>query len=406
MRALSSALRAAACGAILVLASRRALTLTAALLPRRHRVVRLDPAPSVTVVVPIFNEEGSVPALLAALDRFDYPPDCLSVILVDDGSVDGSSTLIRTWAATRPAATAIRLRERQGKGAALNAIRADVQSELTILCDADLRPRPDLIRALAQRFADPRVGAVSAYLSPDPGRSTIAAGYASIESWVHQLVTCVGKDRLRLDPPVHGCAAYRTAALESIGWFSVSSPGEDVRVSMALSRCGWRTRFAEDAVADNRIVTSWRGYWRQHVRWARNLLRAHRAPRASEPGPDRDARPWRLVRGVERQLTSGGYADRLLLAAAIGLAIRRRIPRWLGGLYPAIIASELSAAVIRAGRGRQLPRYLLIAAAGAAIDLFASAAAILAQLLGKPHRWPPGQPHRPTRSPHQGPARQ
>jgi GT2 family glycosyltransferase len=392
--AISATIRAAIGAAIAVLAGRRAVTLAAALLPRRDPEANLDPAPSVTVVVPVFNEAARLPELLSALEGLDYPRDRLSVVLVDDGSADGSDGLIRAWAEDRRGASAVHLRSRSGKATALNAVKALPPGELTVVCDADLRPRPTLLRELVRPFADPRVGAVSAYLAPANHDRGVVAGYASLESWVDQLVTSAGKDRLSLDPPAHGCAAYRTAALESVGWFSGSGPGEDVRASVALSRRGWRTRFAPAAIADNLVVSTWGAYWHQHVRWARNLLSARRVS-APLRGNDHQPAWWRLGRSGERLLASAGYSDRLVLAGAVALAVPRLIPRWLAAVYPGVIAAELIAAVLKTGRGRQLPRYLMIAAAGVTVDLLASAAAVWAHLRRRAHRWPGDSAHRP-----------
>ena len=370
---------------IAILAGRRMLMLGAALLPRREEPDRQE-SPSVTILVPVFNEGNGIRDLLAALEALDYPRNQVHTALIDDGSTDGSDGIISAWAAGRSGVTMMRMGQRSGRAAALNAGRAAVASDLVLVCDADLRPRPDLLRSLTGYFADSRVGAVAAYVAPTNTDASVAATYASLEAWVHQLVTAAGRDRLRLDPPVHACVAYRTTALESIGWFSGSEPGDDVRASLALSRAGWRTRFSPDAVAENTVASTWREYWHQHVRWARNLLRARSARHEAAPLPG-DPAPWRMARGAERVLTSAGYADRLVLAGALLLAARGRIPRRLAALYPTVIAMELIAATGKAGRARRAPAYLALALAGFGIDLLATGAAIGKELLRRPHRW-------------------
>ena len=389
---------------IAILAARRMLMLGAALLPRREQPDHHE-TPSVTILVPVFNEGNGIRDLLAALEALDYPRNRLHTVLVDDGSTDGSDDMVSDWAVGRPRVTAIRLGQRSGRPAALNAGRPAVASDLVLVCDADLRPRPDLLRALSGHFTDHSVGAVGAYVAPTNADASPAATYASLEAWVHQLITAAGRDRLRLDPPVHACVAYRTTALESIGWFAGSEPGDDVRASLALSRTGWRTRFSRDAVAENTVASTWGEYWHQHVRWARNLLRA-RPPRhvpARLPG---DRAPWRMARGAERVLTSAGYADRLVLAGALLLAARGRIPRRLAALYPTVIAVEVIAATGKAGRARRAPAYLALALAGSGIDLLATGAAIGKELLRRPHRWADERGWGPEGSAEQAPARE
>src|SRR5262249_51234219 len=128
-------------------------------------------------------------------------------------------------------------------------------------------------RRMAEVFSDPSVGAVAGYLVPANADVTPIAHYAAMETWVHQLVTSAGKDRLDLNPPILGGAcAYRRSALVQIGGFRPGAPGEDVKSTVALTRAGWRTRFVPDASADNNVVHAWRDYWRQHIRWARSLF--------------------------------------------------------------------------------------------------------------------------------------
>src|SRR5579862_5671658 len=104
-------------GALLVFAARRALLAAAALAPRRPSPP-LDRLPSVALVVPARNEAASLPRLLAALDRLDYPE--LSIVFADDGSTDDTPALLAAWADGRERTTILTLPSR-GQAAALNS---------------------------------------------------------------------------------------------------------------------------------------------------------------------------------------------------------------------------------------------------------------------------------------------
>jgi cellulose synthase/poly-beta-1,6-N-acetylglucosamine synthase-like glycosyltransferase len=330
-------------------------------------------------VVPAHNEGSTIEGVLDALARLDYPREQLSIVLVDDGSTDDTGARLEAWAYGQPHATVVRLPARQGKYEALNrGYSGGPDSELVAVCDSDLVPHPDWLRRLVAPFADERVGATAAYLRPANADRTLVASYGAVESWVNQLVTSSAKDRLGLCPPTLGAAAYRRTALEQLGGFGGAGPGGDVKVSLALARLGWRTRFVRAAVADNLVVERLTDYWHQHLRWARNLLTS----RGSDPAR---ALPIRLR--LEEWAVSAGYVDRLVLAIVLALGVVDELSLWVAGAYFAILGVELVAAVAKAGAARRLPRYVVATAVLFGLDVVASLAACGGHVLRRPRVW-------------------
>jgi len=96
-----------------------------------------------SIVIPVFNEEGSLEALHREVsevaDSHGYESE---VIFVDDGSTDGSWEVIERLAGVDPRVRGIRFRRNFGKAAALSAGFADVRGELIITLDADLQDDP------------------------------------------------------------------------------------------------------------------------------------------------------------------------------------------------------------------------------------------------------------------------
>lgn len=103
----------------------------------------------ISVVVPLFNEEESLPELCTWIDRvmkenkFSY-----EVLLTDDGSTDGSWKVIESIGATNSAVKGIQLRRNYGKAAALNVAFKKTEGDVVITMDADLQDSPDEIPAL------------------------------------------------------------------------------------------------------------------------------------------------------------------------------------------------------------------------------------------------------------------
>ncbi|OFW22607.1 MAG: hypothetical protein A3G21_24645 [Acidobacteria bacterium RIFCSPLOWO2_12_FULL_66_21] len=114
--------------------------------------------PSVTVVVPVFNERRVIEAKIANLEATDYPSGKLSVLFGSDGSTDGTNDVLARHQSIVLRATMFPLR--RGKAAVLNDLVAHAAGEIVVFSDANASYAPDTIRRLASHFADPAVGAV------------------------------------------------------------------------------------------------------------------------------------------------------------------------------------------------------------------------------------------------------
>ncbi|MCR5192124.1 MAG: glycosyltransferase family 2 protein [Bacteroidales bacterium] len=103
----------------------------------------------ISIVVPLFNEDESLPHLAEWIDRvmqqngFSY-----EVIMVDDGSKDNSWKVIESLRANNPAYKGIKFRRNYGKSAALNVGFSHAQGDVVITMDADLQDSPDEVPEL------------------------------------------------------------------------------------------------------------------------------------------------------------------------------------------------------------------------------------------------------------------
>ncbi|MDA9807946.1 glycosyltransferase family 2 protein [Flavobacteriales bacterium] len=109
---------------------------------------------NISVVVPLFNEEESLPELCAWIDRvmqknnFSY-----EVLLIDDGSKDKSWEVVERISADNSNVKGIKFRRNYGKSAALNVGFAKAEGDVVITMDADLQDSPDEIPALYNKIA-------------------------------------------------------------------------------------------------------------------------------------------------------------------------------------------------------------------------------------------------------------
>jgi glycosyltransferase involved in cell wall biosynthesis len=118
----------------------------------------------ISVVVPLYNEDESLPELTSWIDQvmtannFSY-----EIVLVDDGSTDRSWEVIEELRAQNPAIKGIKFRRNYGKSAALNVGFEATQGDVIITMDADLQDSPDEIPELYRRIKEEKLDLISGW---------------------------------------------------------------------------------------------------------------------------------------------------------------------------------------------------------------------------------------------------
>lgn len=130
--------------------------------------------PEVTVILVVHNEEKRLSARVNNLLASDYPMDKLSIVVVDDGSTDGTEILMSSINILH--VKYIRFESKEGKPSRLSSVVPTVSGEICVLCDARQTFAPDAIKRLACAFSDPMVGAVSGELHIAASESNIGQG--------------------------------------------------------------------------------------------------------------------------------------------------------------------------------------------------------------------------------------
>ncbi|MBW9095370.1 glycosyltransferase [Microbacterium jejuense] len=252
----------------------RAVLVTAAAVRHARRVRRVpvweDPPVTepVSVIVPAYNESAGIEAAVRSIAASDHP---IEVIVVDDGSTDGTADLVERLGL--PRVRVIR-QQNQGKPAALNTGIRAAQHELIVMVDGDTVFEPDTVRLLVQPFTDPNVGAVS-------GNTKVANRGGLLGRWQHiEYVVGFNLDRRLFDvaecmPTVPGAiGGFRRSALARVGGVSSDTLAEDTDLTMALCRDGWRVVYEERARAWTEAPQTLDALWKQRYRWCYGTLQA------------------------------------------------------------------------------------------------------------------------------------
>ncbi|WP_343525692.1 glycosyltransferase [Sphingomonas sp.] len=236
---------------------------------RKSKPVPPDHAPSVSVIIPAFNEERVIVQSVARVLASDYPG--LQVIVADDGSKDATSGVVREAFADDPRVTLLTLAN-GGKAAALNRALRDATGEVVIALDADTQFEPDTIAKLARWFADPGLGAVAGDARVG-NRVNLVTRWQAVEYITAQNLerrALAGFDAMTVVPGAVG--AWRRAALDAVGGYPEDTLAEDQDLTIAIQRAGWRVTYDPRAVAWTEAPESFKALAKQRYRWAFGTL--------------------------------------------------------------------------------------------------------------------------------------
>jgi cellulose synthase/poly-beta-1,6-N-acetylglucosamine synthase-like glycosyltransferase len=200
--------------------------------------------PRVSLIVAAHDEEGVIERKVRDALALDYPRDRLEIIVVSDGSTDG------TVAAARAAGADLVLDlPRGGKVAALNAAVERSSGDVLAFSDANSFWRPTALRLLVARLRDPDVGYVCGQVRLD------GAGAANEEGLYWRYEMAVRALESRLAGVTAGNGAINVVRREAY-IFLEPTRGQDISFPYEMVKRGWRPVYAPEAVARERLAAT------------------------------------------------------------------------------------------------------------------------------------------------------
>lgn len=190
-----------------------------------------------SVVIPVYNEAGTLADLLARVAAVDYGCD-LEIVVVDDGSEDGSDKVAESLTSRYPNLVFLRHAGNRGKGAALRTGFAHASGDLMIVQDADLEydPRevPMMIDLLRNDIADVVFG--SRFLARGPHRVLYYQHYLA-----NRMLTFLSNLLTNLNlTDIEVCyKAFRREVLESIS-LEEERFGFEPEITAKVAKGNWR----------------------------------------------------------------------------------------------------------------------------------------------------------------------
>jgi cellulose synthase/poly-beta-1,6-N-acetylglucosamine synthase-like glycosyltransferase len=158
---------------------------------RPKPVIKSRQRKTVSVVIAVHNGEKFIAAKLDSVFGLDYPRELMEVLVISDGSTDGTDSIVESYA---PRGVRLLRIARGGKCAALNTAIPQARNEILLLTDVRQTLAPNSLQALIDCFADPSVGAVSGellILRGDTHDQVDVGRYWRYESWIRNCLSCI-----------------------------------------------------------------------------------------------------------------------------------------------------------------------------------------------------------------------
>ncbi|MDF0651031.1 MAG: glycosyltransferase family 2 protein [Nitrospira sp. LK265] len=230
--------------------------------------------PKVSIMISVYNEEAVLSDKLTNSLLLDYPHELLEIIVVSDGSTDGTEGIARSFADRGVILKSYQ--GRIGKTACLNQVVADVSSDIVIFSDANSMYPPNTVRALIAPFSDPGIGFVTggtSYVADSNGRMGESIGiYARLEQMTKllesRLGSCVGADGAMF--------AVRRSLFQPLDHADIN----DLVIPLRIVRAGYRGIYSPQASCVEVVAKEAAKEFSRQVRIAVRTIRAVLAERA------------------------------------------------------------------------------------------------------------------------------
>lgn len=227
--------------------------------------------PSVTIIVPCFNEEKSLAGTVFSLLKLEYPKDKLSIFIVDDGSTDGTLSIANKFARSNKRIKVFH-KENGGKYTALNLGLRHAQSEFVGCLDADSYVEPDALSKIIEHFIESKIMAVTPALKVHNPRGVL--------EYIQQTEYTIGIflrkmfGTLQAIPITPGpFSIFRKKIFDIIGGYKHAHNTEDMEIAMRINANYYKIANCHDAYVHTIVPKTLRALYKQRLRWTYGFIR-------------------------------------------------------------------------------------------------------------------------------------
>lgn len=227
--------------------------------------------PSVSIIVPAFNEEKTAVKTIDQLLKLSYPD--YEVIFIDDGSTDNTLKVV-TANFINNKKVRIFSKPNGGKATALNMGVDKSQGKILLCIDADTQVKSDALANLVKNFDSPDVAAVAGNVKVGNAGKWLTS-FQSLEYITAQNFERRAFDEVNGITVVPGAiGAFRKDLVIGAGKYKSDTLAEDCDLTMRILRQGYRIKYAEDAVAYTESPETTTQFMKQRLRWSFGVLQS------------------------------------------------------------------------------------------------------------------------------------
>ncbi len=232
--------------------------------------------PTVSFVVPCMNEEEAISKTVSKCFEADYPQEKLEVIVINDGSTDGTAEQLAKLSKRFPRLVVVNWETNRGKRHGMAEGFRLATGEIIIQLDSDSYIEPKSFRNIILPFSHPEIGAVCAHADPENADKNLLTKMQAAYYFISFRILKAAESAFSTVFCCSGCSsAYRKSVVLPIldDWLEekfLGLPvtwGDDRAITNRVIKAGYRTIYTDDVQAYTICPDSVNKFLKQQIRW-------------------------------------------------------------------------------------------------------------------------------------------
>lgn len=226
--------------------------------------------PSVSIIVPVWNEETTVLKTIFSLLKLNYPKEKLSILIVDDGSTDKTWNVIQRFSRNKQ----IRLLKKAngGKHTALNYALEFIDTDLVGCLDADSFVHPEALKRITAQFENNEIMAVTPSVKifePKGLLGLIQKAEYMFGIFLRKVFSYLNAVYITPGP----FSIFRRSVFSQIGGYRKAHNTEDMEIAMRMQKNGMKIGNVHNAFIYTIAPTNIRALYKQRLRWVYGFIK-------------------------------------------------------------------------------------------------------------------------------------